>query len=85
MKQDKLIKLENKINNDYKNIVGITVLKDGKIDLIAGDNAIGDEDGGRLRMEADGVVHLYADSLRIHDAGSSGSRREYLKTAIRIG
>lgn len=45
---------------------------DGKIDLIAGDNAIGDEDGGRLRMEADGVVHLYADSLRIHDAGSSG-------------
>ena len=32
MKQDKLIKLENKINNDYKNIVGITVLKDGKIE-----------------------------------------------------
>jgi len=31
MKQDKLIKLENKINNDYKNIAGITVLKDGKI------------------------------------------------------
>ena len=32
MKQDKLIKLENKINNDYKNIAGITVLKDGKIE-----------------------------------------------------
>ena len=32
MKQDTLIKLENKINNDYKNIAGITVLKDGKIE-----------------------------------------------------
>ncbi len=32
MKQDEIIKLENKINNDYKNIVGITVLKDGKLE-----------------------------------------------------
>jgi CubicO group peptidase (beta-lactamase class C family) len=32
MKQDKVIELENKINNDYKNIAGITVLKDGKIE-----------------------------------------------------
>ena len=32
MKQDKVMKLENKINNDYKNIAGITILKDGKLE-----------------------------------------------------
>ena len=32
MKQDKVIELEHKINKDYKNIAGITVLKDGKIE-----------------------------------------------------
>ena len=32
MRQDKVIKLENKVNKDYKNIAGITVLKDGKIE-----------------------------------------------------
>ena len=31
MKQDKVIQLENKINNDYRNIAGVVVLKDGKI------------------------------------------------------
>ena len=32
MNQDKVMKLENKINNDYKNIAGVVVLKDGKLE-----------------------------------------------------
>ena len=31
MKQDKVRKLEDKINKDYNNIAGIVVLKDGEI------------------------------------------------------